>query len=175
MHPLSRAVQRALVSHGAASLIFTLTVLAVLVVASPASAATAPVHLTVRNLNFTSFSCSDPSNPFLCDATATGDVNSNLSTPGTVGYDLAIDWSPGFEAPCNVVDETAIFTFAAGALTTTSHHRDCPATVRPGPRVDTTFTIAGGTGAFAGASGDGTERSSHADQAPVIYHGQIHF
>jgi hypothetical protein len=45
--------------------------------------------------------------------------------------------------------------------------------VRPGPRVDTTFTIAGGTGAFAGASGGGTERSSHAEQASVIYNGEI--
>jgi hypothetical protein len=173
MYPLRRAIRRVLGSHGAASLLVTL---AVLVVASPALAATTPVHLTVRNLDFTSFSCSDPSNPFLCHATATGDVISSLSTaPGTVDYDLVIDWSPSFEAPCNVVDETAIFTFAAGTLTITSHHRDCPATVRPGPRVDTKFIIAGGTGAFAGASGGGTERSSHADQAPVVYNGQIHF
>jgi hypothetical protein len=173
MHPLTRAIHRVRESHGAASL---LVALAVLVVASPASAATTPVHLTVRNLDFTSFLCSDPSNPFLCHATATGDVNSSLATtPGAVEYDLVIDFSPSFDAPCNVVDETAVFTFAAGTLTTTSHHRDCPATERPGPRVDTTFTIAGGTGAFAGASGGGTERSSHADRAPVIYDGQIHF
>lgn len=173
MHPLSRAIHGVLVSHRVASLLVTL---AVLVVASPASAATTPVHLTVRNLKFTSFSCSDASNPFLCGATATGDVNSNLSAaPGTVEYDLIIEWSPSFEAPCNVVDETAVFTFAAGTLTTTSHHRDCPATVRPGPRVDTAFTIAGGTGAFAGASGGGTERSSHADQAPVICDGEVHY
>jgi hypothetical protein len=172
LHPLARPIPRVHVSHGAASL---LVALAVLVVASPASAATTPVHLTVRNLDFTSFSCSDPSNSFLCHVTATGDVNSNLSTArGIVEFDLLIDFSPGFDAPCNVVDETAVFTFAAGTLTTTSHHRDCPATVRPGPRVDTTFTIAGGTGAFAGASGGGTERSSHAEQAPVIYDGQIH-
>jgi hypothetical protein len=173
MHPLSRAIHRVLVSQGTASLVVTL---AVLVIASPASAAKTPLHLTVRNVNFTSFSCSDPSNPFLCDVTATGDVNSSLSTtPGTVEYDLVIDWSPSFDAPCNVVNETAEFTFAAGTLTTTSHHRDCPATVRPGPRVDTTLTIAGSTGAFAGASGGGTEHSSHADHAPVIYDGQIHF
>ena len=82
MHPLSRAIHRVLVSHGAASL---LVAVAVLGVVSPASAAMRPVDLTVRNLNFTSFSCPDPSNPFLCDATATGDVNSNLATtPGTV-------------------------------------------------------------------------------------------
>ena len=173
MHPLARPINRALIPHRAASLTVTL---AVLLVASPASATTTPVQLTVRNLDFTSASCSDPTNPFLCHATATGDLNNNLSaTQGTVQYDLVIDWSPGFDAPCNVVDETAIFALAAGTLTTTSHHRDCPATVRPGPRIDTTFTIAGGTGAFAGASGGGTERSAHADQAPVVYDGQMRF
>ena len=173
MHPLARAIGCARVSPRAASL---LVALAALVVASPASAATTPVQLTVRNLNFTPPSCTDPTNPFLCRTTATGDVNSNLSTTrGTVDYDLVIDWSPGFDAACNSVDETAIFAFAAGTLTTTSHHRDCPATVRPGPRVDTAFTIASGTGAFDGASGAGTERSAHADQAPVIYDGQMRF
>jgi hypothetical protein len=173
MHPLARAILRVLGSQGAAALVGTL---AALVVASPASAATTPIHLTVRNLNFTSFSCSDPTNLFLCQVTVTGDVNSNLSTtPGTVEYDLVIDFSPGFDAPCNVVDETAVFTFADGTLTITSHHRDCLATVRPGPRVDTTFTIADGTGAFAGATGGGTERSSHAEQAPIIYNAMIGF
>jgi hypothetical protein len=171
MHPLCQAVRRGLRSHGVAGLLFTL---AALVFASPAPAATTPVHLTVRNLTFLSFSCPDLADPFLCQVTATGDVNSNLSTtPGTVEYDLAIDFSPGFDAPCNVVDETAVFTFAAGTLTISSHHRDCPATVRPGPRVDANFTITGATGAFAGASGSGTQRSSHAEQAPVVYTGTI--
>jgi hypothetical protein len=173
MNPLRRAIHRGLGSHSVAGLLFTL---AVLVFASPAPAATTPVHLTVRNLTFTSFSCPDPATPFLCQVTATGDVNSNLSTtPGTVDYDLAIDFSPGFDAPCNVVDETAVLTFAEGTLTIASRHRDCPATVRPGPRVDTSFTITGGTGAFAGASGGGTEHSSHAEQAPVTYNGTINF
>jgi hypothetical protein len=172
MHPLTRAVHR-LGSHGAVGL---LVMLAALVVASPASAATRPINLAVRNLTFTSFSCSDPTNPFLCHVTAVGDVNSNLSTtPGAAAYHLVIDFSPGFDAPCNVVDETAVFTFADGTLTISSHHRDCPATVRPGPRIDTPFTIAGGTGAFAGASGGGTERSAPADQAPVTYSGTIRF
>jgi hypothetical protein len=171
MHPPARAIDRVRGSHGAADLARHL---AALVVASPASAATTPVNLTVRNLNFTSFSCSDPINQFLCKVTATGDVNSNLSTtPGSVQYDLVIDLSAGFDAPCNVVDETAVFTFADGTLTITAHHCDCPASVRPGTRVDTTFTITGGTGAFAGASGGGTERSSRAEQATVIYRGEI--
>lgn len=173
MQPLRRALRRRLRSYRAAGLLFTLAVLAF---ASPAPAATTPVQLTVRNLTFTSFSCPDPANPLLCQLTATGDVNSNLSTtPGTAEYDLAIDFSPGFDAPCNIVDEATVFIFAEGTLTITSHHRDCPATVRPGPRVDTNFTITGGTGAFAGASGGGTEYSSHAEQAPVTYHGTIQF
>ena len=173
MNPLRRAILRVRRSHGAAGLLFTLAGLAF---ASPAQAATTPVQLTVRNLTFTSFSCPDPATPLLCQVTATGDVNSNLTTtPGTVEYNLAIDFSPGFDAPCNVVDETTVFTFAEGTLTIASHHRDCPATVRPGPRVDTSFAITGGTGAFAGASGGGTERSSHAEQASVIYHGTIQF
>ena len=173
MNPLRRAIRRGLRSHRAAGLLFTL---AGLLFASPALAATTPVQLTVRNLTFTSFSCPDPANPLLCQVTATGDVNSNLSTtPGTAEYDLTIDFSPGFDAPCNVADETTVFTFAEGTLTITSHHRDCPATVRPGPRVDTNFTITGGTGAFAGASGGGTEHTSHAEQASVTYNGTIQF
>ena len=173
MTSLGCAIHRRLRSHSAAGLLVTL---AGLVFASPALAATTPVQLTIRNLTFTSFSCPDPANPLLCQVSTTGDVTGNLSTtPGTADSDLAIDFSPGFDAPCNVVDETTVFTFAAGTLTITSHHRDCPATVRPGPRVDTNFTITNGTGAFAGASGGGTERSSHAEQAPVTYHGTIQF
>jgi hypothetical protein len=149
---------------------------AVLVLAPSASAQTTPLHITVQNLTFTSFSCTDPVNPFLCDVTATGDVNSNLSTtPGSVDYTLVIDFSPGFDAPCNVVDETALFTFDAGTITIRSNHQDCPATIRPGPRIDTTFTVTGATGSFAGATGSGAELSAHAEHAPVVYNGTIIF
>jgi hypothetical protein len=147
-----------------------------MVVAPSALARTTPLHITVHNLTFTSFSCTDPVNPFLCDVTATGGATSNVSTtPGTLEATLVVDFSPGFDAPCNVVDETDLFTFDAGTITIHSHHQDCPATILPGPRIDTTFTITGGTGAFAGATGSGTEHSSHAEEAPIIFNGTIVF
>jgi len=156
--------------------ILLLTAAAVLMLAPSASAQTTPLHITVQNLRFTSFSCTDPANPLLCDATVAAEVRSNLSTtPGSVDYTLIIDFSPGFDAPCNVVDETAVFTVDAGTITTHSYHQDCPATIRPGPRIDTTFTVTGGTGAFAGATGRGVELSAHAENAPVIYNGTIEF
>jgi hypothetical protein len=152
-----------------ATLLAAALVLVVLV--PPASATTAPLHLTVRDLTFTSFACR-ADNPMVCDATATGVVNSNLATTtGTVDYTLVIDFSPGSD--CNIVDETALFTFDTGTLTIQSHHLDCPATVRPGPRIDAHFTITNGSRAFAGATGSGTERSAHADEAPVLYNGTI--
>jgi hypothetical protein len=132
--------------------------------------------MTLRNLTFTSFACTNAVNPFLCDVTTTGDVNSNLSrTPGSADASLVVDFSPGFDAPCNVVDETTVFTFDAGTITIHSHHQDCPATIRPGPRITTTFTITGGTGDFAGATGGGAEHSAHAERAAVIYNGTITF
>jgi hypothetical protein len=118
------------------------------IVLAPAASARAimPLHFTAQNLAFTSFDCPDPANPFLCNVTATAEVRSNLSTtPGAVDYTLGIDFSPGFDAPCNVVDETAVFTFDAGTITTHSHHQDCPATIRPGPRIDTGFVVTSGT------------------------------
>jgi hypothetical protein len=156
------------------SVTLLLLAVVVLVLAPSALARTTPLHVTLRNLTFTSFACTDPVNPFLCDVTTTGNVNSNLSTtPGSADASLVVDFSPGFDAPCNVVDETAVFTFDAGTITIHSHHQDCPATIRPGPRIYTTFTIIGGTGNYAGASGGGVELSAHAEHAPVVYNGTI--
>jgi hypothetical protein len=161
---LPRASSRAIVAVVASALV-------ALALAPSASARTTPLHITVLNLLVpTSFSCPDPTNPFVCDVGATGDIRSNLSTtPGTVEYKLVIDFSPAFDAPCNVVDETAVFTFDTGTLTTHSYHQDCPATIRPGPRIQTTFTVTGGTGAFAGATGSGSELG------PPVYNGTIVF
>jgi hypothetical protein len=39
---------------------------------------------------------------------------------------LVIDFSPGFDAPCNTVDETGVLTFEAGTITIHSHHRTVP-------------------------------------------------
>ena len=144
-----------------------------LLLLAPAAAAqeARPLHITVApKAMFTSFSCTDPMNPFLCNSTATGEVHSNLSTtPGTVDYALVVDFSPGFDAPCDVVDETAVFTFEAGTITVHSHHQDCPATIRPGPRIVTDFQVTGGTAAFAGATGSGVEHG----QRTIIYNGTI--
>lgn len=153
-----------------------LLVAAAVFLGAPAASARAdsPLHLTITRLNITSFSCTDPANPFLCNVTATAEVRSNLSTTsGSAENSLVIDFSPSFDAPCNTVDETPTFTFATGTITTHSHHRDCNATISPGPRINTDFVITGGTGAFAGATGSGHVLKAHADNAAIVYNGTI--
>jgi hypothetical protein len=101
-------------------------------------------------------------------------ARTNLSTiAGRVDYTVVIDFSPGSD--CNIVDETAVFTFDSGTITSQSHHLDCPATVRPGPRIEATFTITAGTGEFAHAEGSGREVSGHGENAAIIYNGEINF
>jgi hypothetical protein len=148
---------------------------ALLLLLAPAAAAqeARPLHINTTEFTFTSFSCTDPVNPFLCNSTAIGEVRSNLSTtPGTVDYALVVDFSPSFDAPCNVVDETAVFTFEAGTITVHSHRQDCPATILPGPRINTDFQVTGGTGAFAGATGGGVERAGKGSFV-ITYNGTI--
>jgi len=137
-----------------------------------ASAGTVPLHLTVLYLDFTSYACREDQ-PLVCDVTITGPVRSNLSTTeGTVEYTVVLYWE-GFEgSPFNTVDETAVFSFDTGTITTHSYHRDCPATILPGPRIQTNFTITEGTGAFAGATGGGYETGGG---PPVLYNGEIIF
>jgi hypothetical protein len=101
----------------------------------------------------------------VCDVTITGPVRSNLGH-GTADYTVVLTWE-GFEgSPCNTVDETVVFTFDTGTITTHAVHRDCPATIRPGPRIMGTFTVVGGTGAFEGITGSGR-------QVNLVYHGEM--
>jgi hypothetical protein len=144
--------------------------LAAAMLARAASASSLPLELTVTKWSFTSFAC-DPANPLHCEGTATGEVHSNLSqTPGTVYWTLGIDFTP---APCVDIDETAVFTFDTGTITTASTHRNCQATIRPGPWADATFTITGGTGTFAGATGGGNEHNSIGNNSAYVYNGTI--
>ena len=131
---------------------------------APASAQTTPLQLKVLELNFTSYQCR-ADQPLVCDVTITGPVISNLGH-GTADYTVVLTWE-GFEGSlCNTVDETTVFTFDTGTITTHAVHRDCPATIRPGPRIMGTFTVVGGTGAFEGITGSG-------HQVNLVYHGEM--
>ncbi len=134
--------------------------------AVPASAQTTPLQLKVLEpLNFTSYKCRAPDQPLVCDVTITASVISNLGL-GTADYTVVLTHE-GFEfSPCNTVDETTVFTFDSGTITTHAVHRDCPATIRPGPRIMGTFTVVGGTGAFERITGSG-------NQVNLVYHGEM--
>jgi hypothetical protein len=135
-----------------------------LALAPSAQARTTPLQLKVLELNFTSYECR-PDQPLVCDVTITGPAISNLGH-GTADYTVVLTWE-GFEgSPCNTVDETTVFTFDTGTITTHAVHRDCPATIRPGPRIKGTFTVVGGTGAFEGITGGG-------HQVNLVYHGEM--
>jgi hypothetical protein len=139
---------------------------------APALAGTGarPVHLAVLKLQFTSFTCLNDACS-LAQSTVVGDATSNLSMgPGSFQAVLTIDFSPG--GTCNIVDEPGVFTFANGTILTHSHHEDCAI---HGLRIDTTFQVTGGTGAFAGATGGGHEFSAAAGPTPVIFNGTISF
>ena len=67
-----------------------------------------------------------------------------------------------------------MFTFDNGTISTYSNHEDCATN---GLRIDTTFQVTGGTGAFTGAAGGGREFSAVNASAvsPVIFNGTISF
>ena len=115
-------------------------------------------------LNFTSSVCR-PDQPLVCDITITGPVRSPLGH-GTADYTVVLTWEGFVGSPCNTVDETTVSTFDTGTITTHAVHRDCPATIRPGPRIMGTFTVVGGTGAFEGITGSG-------QQVNLVYHGEM--
>jgi hypothetical protein len=88
---------------------------------------------------------------------------------GSYQATLIVDTSPG--GSCNIVDESSAFIFDQGTILVDSHHEDC---ATHGLRIETTFQVTGGTGAFQGATGTGREFSAAASPA-VIYNGTISF
>jgi len=150
------------------------------VTASPALAdtGTRQLHLAVTSLDFTSVTCVDPPNVPPDDPSCTvlrsvivADASSNLSTgKGTFQATILVDLSPG--GTCNIVEEPGAFIFDTGTIFTHSHHEDCAI---HGLRIDTTFQVTAGTGAFQGATGSGREFSAASNPAPVIYQGTISF
>jgi hypothetical protein len=142
-------------------------------ISAPALADTGarPLHLAVLKLQFTSVTCLNPSCS-LFRSTIVGDASSNLGTGmGSFQSTITVDASPG--GTCNIVDEPRdAFIFDNGTIFASSHHEDCAI---HGFRIDTTFQVVGGTGAFAGASGSGHEFSAAANPTPVIFNGTISF
>jgi hypothetical protein len=145
-----------------------------------ADAVTRPLLLKLTNFQFGPFTCligSLETSCLLAEVTVVGPATSNLSAgTGTYQSTITIDFTPGDD--CNIVDEPAAFTFDNGTIFTHSHHEDC--NVRP-HRIDTTFQVTGGTGAFAGATGTGHEfgagspPDSTPNNTPIIYVGTITF
>jgi hypothetical protein len=137
-----------------------------------ASTGTRQLHLAVTNLQFTSFTCLNVSCS-LGQSTIIADASSNLATgKGSFQATIVVDFSPG--GTCNIVDEPGAFIFDEGTIFTHSHHEDC---ATDGLRIDRTFQVTGGTGAFAGATGGGREFSAVDASAvsPVIFNGTISY
>ena len=136
-----------------------------------ADAGASELHIAVTNLQFTSVTCLNPPSCSLYQSVLAADAKSNLSTGmGSFQATLLVDFSPG--GTCNIVDEPGAFAFANGTIFTHSHHEDCAI---HGLRIDTTFQVTGGTGAFAGASGGGREWASTGAASPVFFQGKIFF
>jgi hypothetical protein len=141
----------------------------VLALAPPAAADTRPLHLGNPGTQFTSFTCLNDSCT-LGQATLAGNATSNLATGlGSFHATLIVDFSPG--GNCNIVDESTSFSFTQGTIFAHSHHEDC---ATHGLRLDTTFQITGGTGAFQSATGGGEEFSAAASPT-VTWNGTISF
>jgi hypothetical protein len=154
-----------------------LSMLGGVVTASPALASTGTrqLHLAVTSLQFTSFKCLKMTDDMclLGRSTIVADASSNLSTgKGSFQATITVDFSP--RGTCNIIDEPGAFIFDNGTIFTHSHHEDCAI---HGLRIDTTFQVTGGTGAFDGATGGGHEFSavSASPVSPVIFNGTITF
>jgi hypothetical protein len=126
------------------------------VTAAPApTPTTTHLHIVIGDITFDEYAHAVATSPSAGVGTLQSLLDVNASDPGP-------------DNDCNTVDETGTFTFAAGTITYRSWHRDCNF---GGPRIQTIFAITGGTGAWAGATGWGTER----DDAPdgFAYDGTI--
>jgi len=121
------------------------------------------LHVIVSTFDFGAFTCDG----VVCSGVADGAATSNVDGDGTIHWDMVTTFFNGFDDPCNHVDEVGTFSFAHGSFTEVSHHTDCRL---HGWRVKTTFTISGGTGIFAGATGGGLEE---AGPNPFQYNGTI--
>jgi hypothetical protein len=132
------------------------------------------LHLANSGGDFTSFTCLNASCSLVHVTFDGNDAKSNLSAVrGTYHADLIVDFlgQPAPGGNCNIVDESAVFAFNNGTIFIHSHHEDCAI---HGLRIDTTFQVTGGTGAFAGASGSGREFGA-ADSPTLVYNGTISF
>jgi hypothetical protein len=113
----------------------------------------------------------NPPSCSLAHITATGVANSNLATPpGSWQSDATVDSSPG--GTCNILTEVDTFVFDVGTFVVHARHEDC---ATHGLRVDGTFDVTGGTGAFQGATGGGRLYASAAAPSPIIFNGTITF
>ena len=144
-----------------------------------AQADTRSLHLGSVQTQFTSYACKEfaaDGSCLLAQVTTAATATSNLATgPGSVQQTLIVDFSPG--GSCNIVDEKSEFVFAMGTISTHSHHEDC---ATHGLRINTTFQVTGGTGAFHGATGSGREFTAatppNSPAFPTInYEGTITF
>jgi hypothetical protein len=140
----------------------------------PALADTRPLHLSIPEFQITGGECLNDSCT-LTLVTVVGTARSNLDTGlGSFQATLITDFSPG--GTCNIATESDAFVFDQGTILVHSHHEDCATN---GLRIDTTFQVTGGTGAFQNATGSGQEFSAAASGAnskvPVTYNGTISF
>ena len=144
-----------------------------------ADAVTRQLLLKISNIQFGSFTCligSLDTSCLLASVPVVAPATSNLSVgTGTFQSTITIDFTPG--GTCNIVDEPGVFIFDNGMIFTHSHHEDCNI---HGLRIDTTFQVTGGAGAFSGATGSGREfgavsGSAQSAHNPVIWVGSISF
>jgi hypothetical protein len=167
-----KPIRRLLLAAVIPTVIIGTMVSAALAAPALADAGARPLNLTAVKPQL-SFTCVNEVNGscLLANGTADGKGTSNLSTgAGSYHADLIVDFSPG--GTCNIVTESATFAFDNGTISVSSHHEDC---ATAGLRIDTTFQVTGGTGAFQGATGGGREFSSVGKSSPVHYQGTISF